>query len=337
MKNAPRILVAPDSFKGTFSAEEVARAASAGVVEAGGRPDPCPVADGGEGTMTILVSALGGSTSRVTVHDPLYRSLDAQLGWIDGGTTAIVEAAQASGLALLTAAERDPERASTYGTGEMIVRAAAAGARRIIVTVGGSATSDGGAGALRAIARESSGLGGTQLIVLCDVNTTFENAALRYAPQKGADAAAVARLTERLHQQARALPRDPRGVPMTGAAGGLAGGLWAQLGAQLMPGAPWVLRAVAMQQRMARADAVVVGEGCLDDQSLEGKIVGEIASRCRAAGRPAHAIVGTSRLQADRAAEAGLASVRVASNLADIRAAGRAVALTVTCATIRPV
>lgn len=317
------MLIAPDSFKGTFTASQVARAAAEGVRAEGAEADLCPVADGGEGTMEILLAALDGATTETDAHDPLGRPVRARIGWLPDRATAIVETAEASGLALLAPQERDAERASTFGTGELIARAAADGAARVILAVGGSATTDGGAGALEAIG-QSGGLRGAELIVLCDVTTPYERAALRFAPQKGADPAAVARLTARLEAQAASLPRDPRGVPMTGAAGGLSGGLWAALGARLEPGAAWVLRAVELDRRLASADAAIVGEGRLDDQSVEGKIVGAIAARCRGAGVPTHAIVGSRRLSDEDAAAAGLASVQVASRLDAIReAAGR--------------
>lgn len=324
---APQVLIAPDSFKGTFSAPEVAAAAAEGVREAGIAADPCPVADGGEGTMEILVAALGGTLSEQIAHDPLGRPVQARLGWIEDGRVAIVETAQASGLALVEPQQRDAERASTFGTGELIAAAAAGGAQRVIVGVGGSATTDGGQGALQAI-EQAGGLGGTEIVVLCDVTTSFENAAVRFAPQKGADEQAVARLSARLDELATMFPRDPRGVPMTGAAGGLSGGLWAVLGAHLEPGAAWVLEAVGVDRRLAQADAVIVGEGCLDDQSIEGKIVGALADRCQAASVPVHAIVGSTRLSEEQALQAGLASVHVAPELNDVRAAARQVALT---------
>jgi glycerate kinase len=158
------------------------------------------------------------------------------------------------------------------------------------------------------------------------VSTPFEDAALRYGPQKGADAAAIARLTTRLHAQAAALERDPRGLPMTGAAGGLAGGLWARFGACLVPGAAWVLDAVGLDARLQRVDAVIVGEGRLDDQSFDGKIVGELATRCRRAAVAVHAIVGCCRLQEEEIARMGLASVHLAATLDAVESAGAEVA-----------
>ena len=316
------LLIAPDSFKGTYSARQVAVAIARGVP---GEVDLCPVADGGEGTLAAVLAARGGETTEVPVHDPLGRSISAPLGWLDGGAVALVETAAASGLGLVATGERDAETASTFGTGELIVAAAVGGARRIVVTVGGSATTDGGTGALRAI-EQGGGLLGAELIVACDVATPFERAAELYAPQKGADAATVARLAARLDALVETLPRDPRGVPMTGAAGGLAGGLWAACGATLVPGASWVLDAVGFDARLRRADAVVTGEGRLDRQTFEGKLIGELAARCRRAGKPLHAVVGSIGLDQWEVAELGLASLRVASDEAAMEAAGAAVA-----------
>src|SRR5918997_990996 len=144
---------------------------------------------------------------------------------------------------LVAGGERDAWRASTYGTGELIAGAAQAGAQVIVVAVGGSATTDGGAGALEAI-EEAGGLGGARVVVLCDVRTPFEDAPKVFGPQKGADPATVARLEQRLAELASGWPRDPRGGPMTRRAGGLSRGLWAVHGATLEPGAPWVLDAL---------------------------------------------------------------------------------------------
>jgi glycerate kinase len=326
------ILVAPDSFKGTFRAVDVAAAIGRGL-EAGGRPvDLCPVADGGEGTLELLMQALGGAPATAEVTDPLGRKIEASFGLIAGGrgrarpgAIAIVEAAAASGLGLVAPHERDPEAASTYGTGQLIAAAVAAGARLVLLGVGGTATTDGGAGAIRAI-RDASGLHGARLVVLCDVQTPFEDAARVYGPQKGADAAAVKRLTRRLHGLARRLERDPRGVPMSGAAGGLAGGLWAAFGAELVAGSAFILDELDFDVRMRRARAVVTGEGKLDQQSLAGKAVSEIATRARQSGVPCHAIVGTRELDAFGLRMLDLEVVLEARTLAEIEAAGRELA-----------
>ncbi|MGO9763834.1 MAG: glycerate kinase [Solirubrobacteraceae bacterium] len=322
-------LIAPDSFKGTFSAREVALAIAAGATNGDGEAsvDICPIADGGEGTLNVLVAQLRGRTVDVPVSDPLGRPITAKLGWVEDGSLAIVEVAGASGLCLLALSERDAEAASTFGTGELIAAAVAAGASHVAVAAGGSASTDGGAGAIEAL--ESRGrLRGAELTVLADVNTPFERAAAVFGPQKGADDSAVERLTVRLHAQAEALPRDPRGVPMGGAAGGLAGGLWARYGAQLVPGAAWVLDAVGFDARLRRARAVITGEGRLDAQTLEGKAISEIACRCARAGVPLHAIVGSIALGANESERLALASLLEATDLAALERAGRSLART---------
>ena len=318
----PRALVAPDSFKGTFDAPTVARALADGLREAGWEADVCPVADGGEGTLTLLVEALGGELVEGEAADPLGRRVDCTFGLVEGGATAIVEMAQASGLARVTPDERDAWRASTAGTGELILAAAGTGAREILVAVGGSATTDGGAGAIETI-RAGGGIGDARLRVLCDVEAAFEDAPRIFAPQKGADDAMVERLEARLAQLAATLPRDPRGLRFGGCAGGLSGGLWAAFGAELCAGAVVVLDALDIDARMRAAQLVVAGEGCLDEQSFGGKIVGELVRRARAAGVAIHAVVGTSRLSEEAAARAGLARVWTASTLEQISAAGR--------------
>ncbi|MGI8411501.1 MAG: glycerate kinase family protein [Solirubrobacteraceae bacterium] len=333
------VLVAPDSFKGTFSATSVAAAIARGLEARGREVDLCPVADGGEGTLDALLEALGGERERATVHDPLGRSISADFGLVPAssggpavrrgalgrGVAAIVETAAASGLGLVAAQDRDAVAASTVGTGELILAAVAAGAGVVYLGVGGSATTDGGAGAIAAI-HEGGGLRAARLAVLCDVRTPFEDAARVFAPQKGADAREVRRLTDRLHALAPQLERDPRGVPMTGAAGGLSGGLWAAFGAELVPGASFVLDALGFDRRMRAARAVVTGEGKLDQQSLAGKAVSEIATRARQAGVPCHAIVGTRELDAFGARILDLQAVLEAGTLAEIERAGRELA-----------
>ncbi len=291
-----RFLVAPDAFKGTLSSPRVAAAVGRGLEAAGVQPpDLCPIADGGEGTLEVLLAALGGDTGHATVSDPLGRPVRAAFGMLDGGERAIVEVAAASGLGRVAAAERDAVAASTHGTGELIARAIADGAGVVLVAAGGSATTDGGQGAIEAI-EASGGLGSARLVVCCDVRTPYEEAARRFGPQKGADAAGVRTLARRLLRLAERLPRDPRGVPMTGAAGGLAGGLWARYGATLQPGAGYVLDALDFDDRLRAARAVIVGEGRLDRTTLEGKAAGEVATRARQLGVPAHAIVGENAL-----------------------------------------
>ena len=318
-----RALVAPDSFKGTMPAAEVAAAIARGLRAAGHEAEELPVADGGEGTMEVLVGALGGELHVTRVADPLGRPVEASHALLPDGRTAVVEAAQASGLWRLADDERDAWNASTRGTGELIAAAVAAGAEKVIVTVGGSATTDGGAGALEAL--KAAGVE-PELEVLCDVRTPWEGAAPEFAPQKGADEPMVARLERRLHELARTAPRDPRGELLTGAGGGLAGGLWAHRGARLRPGAAYVLDAIGFDELMREARFVVTGEGRLDEQTLDGKAVGEVATRCRQAGVTCHAAVGESALDAFALRMLDLASVLEAGTPAELEAAGRELA-----------
>ena len=320
------VLVAPDAFKGSFSAGEVAEAIGRGLEASGHfQADLCPVADGGEQTTQILTEALGGTIVQARANDALGRPLSAYYGVVDEGQTAIIDVAQASGLARLSEDERDAWRASTEGTGQLILAAISAGAKRVLVAAGGSASTDGGAGAIKAIER-GGGLDGASLTVLCDVRIPFELAAARYGPQKGADAATVKRLSARLTRMAKRLPEDPRGVAMTGAAGGLAGGLWATFGARLCAGAQYVLDALDFDTRMRRARAVIVGEGLLDRGTLEGKAPFEIATRARQAGVPAYAVVARDELCRFDARILDLQVILQASDLAQLRRAGRELA-----------
>jgi glycerate kinase len=316
------VLCAPDSFKGTFRAAQVAAALVRGAEAAGRRAEPLPVADGGEGTMEALVLALGGETLGAQVSDPLGRPLRAGFALLEDGATAVVETAQASGLGLVARHERDAEAASTRGTGELMAAAAREGAAELLLAVGGSATTDGGAGAISAI-EEAGGLGGARIVVLCDVRTPFERAAEVFGPQKGADPAAVQRLTRRLHELAGRLPRDPRGLPMTGCAGGLSGGLWAAFRAQLVPGAGFVLDALGFSARMHASHAVVTGEGRIDAQTLQGKAVGEVAIRCRQAGVPCHAVVGCNDLDPFEQRMLDIEALEEATTLEEVEAAAR--------------
>jgi glycerate kinase len=195
----------------------------------------------------------------------------------------------------------------------------------VLVAAGGSATTDGGAGAIAAL-HDHGGLGGARLVVLCDVRTPFERAATVFGPQKGADPAAVARLVARLDALAATWPRDPRGRPLTGAAGGLAGGLWAAFGARLEPGAPFVLDILDFDARMRASGAVIAGEGRLDATTLEGKIAGEIAVRARQAGVPAHAVCGGNGLTPFEARILDLQRVVEAPTLRALEEAGELLA-----------
>jgi glycerate 2-kinase len=319
----PVIVIAPDSFKGTFSAREVAAAIARGLRTEGLEAVELPVGDGGEGTMDALLAVLGGELRQATVSDPLGRPVEATYAVLRDGTTAIVETAQASGLWRVAEHERDPWTASTHGTGELIAAAAKAGAERVIVTVGGSATMDGGLGAVEAL--DEAGVD-VALDVLSDVRSAWEDAPRLYGPQKGADAEMVMRLERRLDELAASAPRDPRGVPGTGSAGALSGGLWAFRGARLFPGAAYVLDALGFDERLRTARFVVTGEGRLDAQTLEGKAVAEVAARCRGAGVACHAVVGENALGQEEVDELGLASVSEATTLAELEQAGRRLA-----------
>lgn len=292
---------------------------------AGAIPDLCPAADGGEGTAEILLEALGGERRQAEAHDPLGRPIEADYAVVRDGTEAVVEVAAASGLSLLDPEERDPERASSAGTGELIAAAAGQGARRILVAAGGSATTDGGRGAIDAI-EAAGGLGDARLEVLCDTSVPFERAAEVFAPQKGASPEQVERLSARLVAEAGALPRDPRGRAMTGAAGGLSGALWAAFGAHLVLGAAFVLGVVGFDRRLEQADAVITGEGRLDGQSREGKLTGQIARRCRASRVPCHAIAGEIALDPEDEAWFGFATLAAAGSLESISGAAERIA-----------
>jgi glycerate kinase len=281
--------------------------------------------------MGVLIAALGGEVRRHTVSDPLGRPVEADLALLPDGS-AVVEMAQASGLSRVAESERDAWSASTRGTGELIAAAAEAGASPIVVTVGGSATTDGGAGAIEALreagfepgASSPPGAEHLELHVLCDVRVPFEDAPRIFGPQKGADAALVKRLERRLDELAESLPRDPRGKPMTGSAGALSGGLWAAYGAKLLRGAPYVLDAIGFDALMRGSAFVVTGEGALDEQTLQGKIVGEVATRCRQGGVTCHAIVGRNRLEPFEERIIDLASVTEATTFDELRRAGAA-------------
>jgi glycerate 2-kinase len=314
------VLVAPDSFKGTHSATEVARALQLGLVGSGQPAAICPVADGGEGTLTALADVLALEPVGVTVNGPLGEPVDALFG-LGARGAALVEVAAASGLTLVPEQTRDAITASSEGTGELIAAAIEAGAHTVYVAAGGSATTDGGAGAIEALER-SGGSRQAKLVVLCDVRTPFELAPATFAPQKGASTAQIDELERRLDALALKLPRDPRGVPMSGAAGGLAGGLWAQYGAELVAGAAFVLGEVGYDSRMRAARAIVTGEGRLDRQSLVGKVVSEVATRARQAGVPCHAVVGSNTLDLFDLRILDLQLVLEASTLTELEAAG---------------
>jgi glycerate 2-kinase len=337
------IVVAPGPFKGALSASDAARAIAAGfrLAATGVETRLMPVADGGQGTVDALVAAAGGRTRSFTVADPLGRPVDAALGLLPGGTVA-VELAAASGYERLADGERDPEATSTYGTGELIRAALDLGATRIIVAVGGSATNDGGLGLARALGvraldgegRELDGRGGdlsrvasldlsdrdpriadVEIVVACDVETRLvgpEGAAHVFGPQKGADAAAVARLDAGLAHLAAMMKNqlglDLAATPRAGAAGGAAAGLVALLGARLESGAELVLDAIGFAEALEGAGLCITGEGRLDESSLVGKAPAAVAAACQAAGLPCVAVCGEVALLPGLIRRAGFAA-----------------------------
>jgi glycerate kinase len=285
----PHVVAAPDKFRGTATARQIADVVACAARAAGWTCDVAPVADGGEG----ILDALGGRPYLTRVHDPLGSLIDAE--WRLDGSTAVVEMARASGLSLVGGSEgNDPMRANTAGTGELIAAAVMAGAKRVVVGAGGSATTDGGLAALRVLEPHNR-LNSVELVVACDVTTLFLDAATVFAPQKGASAAQVALLGRRLQRLAQVYEEDYRTDvrPLVGggAAGGLAGGL-AAIGADLVPGFDVVAEAVELAERLEGADLVVTGEGFLDDQSFRGKAVGGVLELAAEAGVAVLVIVG---------------------------------------------
>ena len=276
-----RALASPASLKGVLSPVEAAAAVAAGLRRAEGlEVDEAPVADGGEGTAEVLRRSLGGTWRVAQVSDALGRPVGARYLVLPDGT-AVVESAQAVGLAALRQDELDPLRASSRGVGELMLAALRDGASRLLVCVGGTATVDGGAGMRGAVGER---LAAVPVRVACDVRNPLlgeRGAARVFGPQKGATPEAVHELERRLAADEELAPY--RDLPGAGAGGGLGAGL-AALGAQLVPGAELVLDAIAFDDRARGAALVVTGEGTADATTLEGKAPGAVADRCRALG-----------------------------------------------------
>jgi len=343
-----RVVIAPQSFKGSADAVAVAAAIARGFrrVLPDAQLDELPLADGGEGTVHALVRATKGTIRTSRVHDPLLREIDAEWGILGDGKTAVVEMAAASGLPLLAESERDPRITSTRGTGELILAAAASGAHRIIIGIGGSATNDGGAGMARALGyrfldRDGRDLpeGGLALAqlhhlegqtdprlirpaieVACDVRNPLlgpEGASAIYGPQKGATPAMVAELDAALARYADVIEgfvgRNVRDVPGAGAAGGLGAGLLAFLDARLRSGAELVLDATKFASRIQGADLVITGEGRADAQSAYGKLTQAVTQAARSAGVRAAMVVGGTAPGYEALLQQGVEAIEVST------------------------
>ena len=284
-----RVLAAVDKFRGTVNAAQVASAIGHACWELGHECIERPIADGGEGTL----EALGGANRVTRVTDPLGRAVDAQ--WRMSNGTAIIEMARASGLQLVGGkTSNDPIAASTVGTGQLIDTALNEGAKRIIVCVGGSATTDGGLGAVQAISAPAR-LKSVDFVVACDVRTQFVDAARQFAPQKGASSAQVEflanRLTRLVDDYQERFGVNVGAIEGAGAAGGLAGGL-AALGARLQPGFNIVADELGLEELVENSDIVISGEGFVDDESFNGKVVGGMHGLAQDAHKPFGVICG---------------------------------------------
>lgn len=284
-----RVVVAPDKFKGTASASALAQSISSALRANGHDVVACPMADGGEGFLEVL----GGANRTTRVTGPLGEPVDA--GWRLSKGTAVVEMASAAGLTLAGGPEEnDAIEATTRGVGELLTSAVEAGARRIVVGVGGSATTDGGLGALKAM-HPTQRFRGIDLLVACDVRTRFIDAAEVFAPQKGATPSQVALLRRRLERLAQVYKMetgiDVTSIEGSGAAGGLAGGLLT-IGANLVSGFDFISDEIGLDEMIENADLVITGEGFLDDESFDGKVVGGVAALCAELDVPCLAIVG---------------------------------------------
>lgn len=336
----PVALVAPNPYKGTLTAVQAAAALARGLRRAGLRSRPLPLADGGPGTLSALRAALGGRLRRARVAGPLGSPVSAV--WLDlPGGLAVVESAQAIGLHRVPPVRRAALVASTEGLGQLLLAVAAAGKRRVLLGLGGSASSDGGVGLARALGwrfEDAAGqalapgggaleglarlhrprrraLAGLRLEALCDVSAPLygpRGAARVYAPQKGATPAQVGILDKGLRRLAAlagpALAREPG----SGAAGGLGFGLRAFAGARLRPGAEALADWCGLESELERADWVLTGEGCLDAQSLQGKLPAFLARRAGTLGKPCIAVVGRCELSEQAWRRAGFSAVLVA-------------------------
>lgn len=337
-----KILLVPDSFKGTLSSREICGIMAEQVhrVWPEAQVRAIPVADGGEGSVDTFLSALGGERRTVFCQGPFGEEMEGFYGLLPDGKTAVVEMAAAAGLPLV-GGKGDPERTTTYGVGQLMAAAVRDGARRIVLGLGGSATNDGGCGAAAALGVrfyrrggetyvptggtlaeleriDASGLdlGGAELICMCDIDNPLcgpQGAAAVFGPQKGADEAMVERLDQGLRHLAKIVKRDLGreilDLPGAGAAGGMGGGCQGLLGGRLQMGIETVLDLVDFDRALQGADLVLTGEGKLDRQSLRGKVVIGVARRAKPAGVPVVAVVGDIGEGVEEAYTMGLAGI----------------------------
>ena len=322
-----KILIAPDKFKGTLNARQVAEniAKGLGDVLPDAQIEIIPMADGGEGTAEAICDARGCSWLECKAHDPLGREINARYGWIDQEKLAVIEMSEAAGMRRLSGSERDPIRATTLGVGEMLLDATKRGANEIIIGLGGSATNDGGFGMARALRFRFWGTGDKEIkgvvdlallerivrpkgreelkrpriIAAVDVKNPLlgENGATRvFGPQKGASKGDLDNLERALTRLADVVATefgfDYREEAGTGAAGGLGFGLLSFCDATIRAGFEVVAEAVGLEAKMKNADLVITGEGSLDRQTLEGKTPSGVARLARKLGKPVFAIVG---------------------------------------------
>jgi len=332
-----RLLAAPDKLKGSLSAVEAAEAMARGARSAlaGLQVEVCPVADGGEGTLDVLLNVLGGEARRAPVLGPQGHEVVARYGFVPERDLAIVESAEAVGLGHLSGSERNPLRTTSFGLGQLIRAALDTGARTVLVGLGGSSTTDAGAGMAQALgvrlggaARAITGadvgriesvddsgidprIRETRFVAACDVDNPLtgpDGAALTYAEQKGASNEEARLLDASLAHFASLLPAANPRAPGAGAAGGLGFGLASFLRAELVGGADSVLDALSFDARLARADLVITAEGRLDAQSARGKAVAAVARRAQRLGVPSVAVAGSVALDAAETRALGLSA-----------------------------
>lgn len=321
-----KVVLAFDSFKGCLPAREVCAAVRDGIqsVRSDVETVILPMADGGEGTAEAMMAALGGEWIPLTVTGPLpHRKVEAGYVWLAHEKTAVVEMAKASGLPLLKPDERNPMLATTYGTGELIKAAVEKGAQKILLTVGGSATVDGGVGAAEALGwkifpdlekiEPPENFQMPEVDVLCDVTNPLcgpNGAAQVYGPQKGATPEQVEALDSRLWKLSelifQTLEKNVRDVPGAGAAGGLAFGAAAFMNGRLVRGVDTVMETIGLIEALKGADWVLTGEGCFDSQSLQGKVVDGVARRAKQTGAKTGVIAGCVRLAEEAWRAAGV-------------------------------